>query len=172
VKIDLRELDETSGRVTGEDRVEFVDAMGETAVLDCAVEASYNRTGDAVYFHVVASSQYDTLCHRCLDPVVCPLQAEFDVVVRRGIDRAALRDDEVAKGDFITLGTNEHEVSLNPFVYENLVVNIPMLILCREDCKGLCPQCGNNRNRGECRCEPAGDPRWDALRKARTPKEK
>lgn len=165
MNIDLRELDESSGQVSGKDRVEFVDALDEEVALDCSVEARYNRTGDAFYFHVTAKARYETSCHRCLDPVAYPLLAEFDVVVRKGVDRAAAHGDAAPGGDFVTLGANEHEVSLHPFIHENLVVSIPMLILCSEDCKGLCPQCGQNLNRGECGCRPAADPRWDALRK-------
>jgi uncharacterized protein len=40
-----------------------------------------------------------------------------------------------------------------------------MQILCRDDCKGLCPQCGVNRNHKSCECGGTSDPRWDALRK-------
>lgn len=162
MNIDLRNLDESSGRLSGRDRVEFADATGEEAILDCGVEVDYTQTGGAYYFKVAATAKMETSCHRCLDPVVCPLRAEFDLVVRRGIDRAAPEADE--RDDYITIGAKEHEVSLHAFIHENLVVSVPMLILCRDDCKGLCPRCGANLNHGGCDCRAVGDPRWDALR--------
>jgi uncharacterized protein len=46
-----------------------------------------------------------------------------------------------------------------------LLLNIPMRILCKEDCRGLCPKCGRNRNTNSCDCvEEAIDPRWEGLK--------
>jgi uncharacterized metal-binding protein YceD (DUF177 family) len=165
MKIDLRNLDETSGEVTGSDCVQFKDAMDETVELACSVRVRYTHTGGAFYLHVSTESGFETSCHRCLDPVTVPLDAEFDLVIRRGVDREEGRTDGAKSEDYITVGANEHEVSLHPFIHENTVVNIPMLILCSEDCKGLCPECGENRNRTQCNCKPARDSRWDALRR-------
>jgi len=56
------------------------------------------------------------------------------------------------------------QLDLRPMVRELLMLEVPETPLCREDCAGLCPQCGADRNSGECGCEPAvTDPRWDAL---------
>lgn len=165
MKIDLRELSETSGTVTGTDRAEFLDAAGEETVLECDVEVRYSHVGGAYYLHVLASGRMQTACHRCLDPVTVPLEAEFDVVVRRGLDRAGEHGDPETEDHYITVGANEHEVDIHPQVRENLVVSVPMLILCSQECRGLCPSCGINRNRGTCGCEPAPDPRWEALRR-------
>jgi uncharacterized protein len=164
MKIDLRNLDETSGQLSGSDRVHFTDAMDEAVEVDCRVRIRYSHTGAAYYLHVSTECRFDTSCHRCLDPVAVPLNAEFDVVIRRGIDREDARSDGAASEDYITVAANEHEISLHPFIHENTVVNIPMLILCSEDCKGLCSVCGENRNRTQCNCTPARDSRWDALR--------
>jgi uncharacterized protein len=165
MKIDLRQLREPSGSVSGTDRVEFTDAAGDETTVDCDVVATYNHAGGACYLHVRARGRYDTVCHRCLDAAGVALDVEFDVVVRRGVDRAGSRGDESADNHYIMIGANEHEVSLHPLIRENVVVDIPMLILCSDDCKGLCPRCGTNRNHGACRCEPAPDPRWEALRR-------
>jgi uncharacterized protein len=164
--LDLRTLQEAGGRVSGRDRVEFEDAFGETAAVDCDVDVGYTRRGVSFYLHVHLRAAFATLCHACLEPVVQPLDGDFDLVIRRGADRAATLVGEDESGDdYVTVGEKEYEVSLHPFVHENLVVAIPIRILCREDCRGLCPECGANLNRGECSCQPAADPRWDALRK-------
>ena len=48
---------------------------------------------------------------------------------------------------------------------EQVLLSLPMRSICRPDCKGLCPQCGVNRNREACSCsQPTGDPRWAALK--------
>jgi uncharacterized protein len=63
------------------------------------------------------------------------------------------------------LSPNEYEVDLAPYVHEAIVLSAPMVVVCREDCRGLCPSCGVNLNRETCTCRPNADPRWDALRK-------
>ena len=54
-------------------------------------------------------------------------------------------------------------LDLDGFVTEEVVLALPSVILCRPDCKGLCPVCGRDRNESECGCEAPGDPRWSAL---------
>ncbi len=62
------------------------------------------------------------------------------------------------------LYVNQPVLDTEPLLYEQLQLNIPMRQLCREDCAGLCPTCGANRNAGECGCEvDDADPRWSAL---------
>src|SRR5947199_407510 len=57
---------------------------------------------------------------------------------------------------------------LEDVLREQVLLSVPLKALCREDCKGLCPTCGKNRNTEPCSCPPAlGDPRWSALRDIR-----
>ena len=61
----------------------------------------------------------------------------------------------------------DDELDLGPLVRDAVVLELPMAPLCREDCAGLCPQCGADRNEGDCACVAPTDPRWanlDALR--------
>jgi uncharacterized protein len=110
--------------------------------------------------HVVADGRFETSCHRCLEPVGENVSCEFDIAVRRGAE-----PDENEDPDYITIGPMEHEVDIGPILHENVIVSVPMIIVCREDCRGLCPSCGKNRNRETCTCGETADPRWDALRK-------
>ena len=54
-------------------------------------------------------------------------------------------------------------LDLAPLVRDALVLELPMAPLCRDDCAGLCPQCGANRNEGQCGCVAPRDPRWANL---------
>jgi uncharacterized protein len=59
------------------------------------------------------------------------------------------------------------ELDLADLAVEQVLLALPMRIVCDDDCAGLCPSCGANRNvEGACRCEPETDPRWDALKNA------
>ena len=59
-------------------------------------------------------------------------------------------------------------LDLGEVVREQVLLALPLKPLCREDCRGLCPRCGQNRNLGPCGCPPPeepGDPRLEPLRK-------
>ena len=60
------------------------------------------------------------------------------------------------------------EIDLEPLARETVVLELPQAPLCREDCLGLCPDCGVDRNEGTCSCEPPRDPRWSVLDELRT----
>ena len=54
-------------------------------------------------------------------------------------------------------------IDLAPLVRDSVVLELPGAPLCREDCAGLCPQCGANLNEGPCGCVAPRDPRWANL---------
>ena len=57
----------------------------------------------------------------------------------------------------------DDELDLEPLVRDAVLLELPLAPLCREDCAGLCPQCGANRNEGACGCAAPRDPRWATL---------
>lgn len=62
-----------------------------------------------------------------------------------------------------------HEIDISQEVRDALILSVPVKLLCRESCKGLCVQCGTNLNRGSCQCIPDNsDPRWDVLKNLRS----
>jgi uncharacterized protein len=54
-------------------------------------------------------------------------------------------------------------LDLAPLVRDACILELPLAPLCSEDCRGLCPECGVNRNIEQCACAPGGDPRWAVL---------
>lgn len=104
-------------------------------------------------------------CARCLEPVRWELKDGFSVEYWAA-------DNAPGEGEF-PIADDELEVSflagngieLDDLAAEQVILALPMRIICDEGCAGLCPRCKANRNReGECRCEPEPDPRWQALR--------
>jgi uncharacterized protein len=55
-------------------------------------------------------------------------------------------------------------VPFDPLVEEQVQLEVPLKALCRDDCRGLCPMCGADRNLAPCVCKPPGDERWKSLR--------
>lgn len=100
-------------------------------------------------------------CRRCL--------AEAKVLVSEEVQLlfAESGDDEAEDSDVVLIPAGERELDLRPAVREEWLLAVPALALCREDCRGLCPSCGADRNTEDCTCLPSSDPRWDALRNLR-----
>jgi uncharacterized protein len=99
------------------------------------------------------------LCSRCLAPIdelfVIPFEEQFKVMKES--------DPEPDENDEFVPVTGER-IDLRPFLEEDLVVHLPLAPLCSEDCKGLCPECGTNRNEQSCDCgKHRIDPRLEAL---------
>jgi uncharacterized protein len=105
-------------------------------------------------------------CNRCLKPVVLPAEAEIDLVlVERARPRSAGAEEvELEENDLGVVEVQGDSFETRPLVLEQIALGVPMKPLCREDCRGLCPVCGIDRNEGDCDCETRNaDPRWAGL---------
>jgi len=94
-------------------------------------------------------------CRRCAEPVT----GEVHVAVRERFADAPL----AGPSDEDLYPITDDTLDLGPLVRDALVLELPLAPLCREDCAGLCPQCGANRNEGACGCVAPRDPRWANL---------
>ena len=61
---------------------------------------------------------------------------------------------EIEEDDLTTAFYENDEIDLGQLMQEQFYLALPMKPLCRDDCKGLCPECGTNLNRGTCDCKP------------------
>lgn len=157
--LDIRSLGYAAAHLSAVDCTLVEDALAGVVSVPCRVDLDCRPSGGAWYVHATVEGEVSAVCHRCLEPVQRTVTGEFDLIVRRGEHGGEVADEVVV------LGPHEHEVVLDPFIHETVVVNMPMVIVCRDDCQGLCPTCGANRNRESCHCKPSGDARWDALKK-------
>jgi uncharacterized protein len=108
--------------------------------------------------------KFEIPCARCVEPVEVPLGAEFDLIFR-----PAEADSEAPERS-ITAPETEigyyqgDSLLLEDVLREQVLLSLPVRTLCKLDCKGLCPRCGQNRNSQPCHCdEGPSDPRWEAL---------
>jgi uncharacterized protein len=102
-------------------------------------------------------------CSRCLAPYPFTVDDPFTLVLS---PRVAGSSDmpELSRDDLDVYPYDGDSIDVAPIAEERVQMSIPMKPLCREDCQGLCPRCGADRNLGPCGCavqEP--DPRWSAL---------
>ena len=102
-------------------------------------------------------------CDRCLAPITEPAGADVELLLVAG--PAPTGDEvELAEGDLGIVYVDGDVYDTQPLLVEQLQLGIPMKPVCRADCRGLCPTCGAELNRGACGCsEETGDPRWAGL---------
>jgi uncharacterized protein len=90
------------------------------------------------------------------------VEVEETVVLEQIDEPASFREGETEEPIPILSG---EALDLSELVRQALILAVPPRSLCRPDCRGLCPQCGVDRNREECSCaERQTDPRLEALR--------
>jgi DUF177 domain-containing protein len=117
------------------------------------VVGTLERIGEGVVVRGTVHAPWHAACSRCLQPV----EGAIDVHVDELFESAPLAGE--------TYQLDEDALDLLPLVRDVLLLELPTAPLCREDCAGICPQCGADWNATACECrtdEP--DPRWAALR--------
>ena len=128
--------------------------------------ATFTRTGQGILVVGCLRAILRGACRRCLEPcdlvVEIDLEDEFHPVVPIGHSGSS----KVPEGEVDqALWIDEHHVlDLSEVIRQELSMVDSNEALCRPDCAGLCPRCGENRDRGECQCDEAPvDPRWATL---------
>lgn len=103
-------------------------------------------------------------CVRCAREVETGIRATNRLLVVRGESEPAGGEVELSADDLGLVEAHGEELDTAPLVAEMVQLEQPMRPLCREDCRGICPICGSDRNEADCECEDrAIDPRWSAL---------
>lgn len=135
----------------GQERVDFLEP--------CHLEGCFkNIGGGIIQFQGTIDMMVRMACSRCTKDTDLPLHT---AVEQRYI---ADKQQRETGDDDIEVFQND-TIDLSELVYSEISMSIPMKVLCREDCKGLCSICGKDLNEGPCDCEQDDiDPRWDALK--------
>jgi len=105
-------------------------------------------------------------CDRCLGQARFPLKSRFDLFYRPMSFIAREEEVGIDEGE-AEIGFYEGGgMELEDILREQILLLLPMQKICKEDCRGICPVCGRNRNEAPCECRvPVKDDRWQALRK-------
>ena len=114
-----------------------------------SLSANAALTGSDIVVSGKISTVITYVCGRCLEEFKKPYRAEFQSVV------------DASNIDL-------REIDVSPDIKEVVMVDLPLIPTCKEDCKGLCPTCGKNRNIIQCLCvQKIENPKWDALKEFR-----
>jgi uncharacterized protein len=124
------------------------------------IHAYLDKATRQIFFKVDIQTTGRFQCDRCLEEFQQSLTTAYSLVYRYDQEEAAR--DQGEEIQHLTPDT----VYIDPTedVRQMIMLSIPLKLLCREECKGLCPHCGKNLNIATCTCEQKmDDPRWDTL---------
>jgi uncharacterized protein len=129
-----------------------------------AVSVSYYRAGTDLFFAGEIGARTGAACARCAEEFDASATSPFRFVLApKAVGPANEHNLKVDDLEFSLYDGDE--IDLSPLIREQLILSLPTRPLCREDCRGLCPQCGINLNRETCGCrEVRLDSRLAALR--------
>jgi uncharacterized protein len=134
---------------------------------------------------VAVSADFSLPCSRCLEETGLAITGDMRYLftLRPAREDASAKSAKSAKKsrfheepspppdeadgdvDVIQLDGFQAELDIVPYIWEALILHLPERVLCRSDCRGLCPICGCNRNERDCGCVPDdADPRLEVLR--------
>lgn len=130
---------------------------GQTYVPDPAaptVRLEVSRPSNGWAFHLTFGVHLEGPCMRCLEPGAMDLEVEA-----REVDQSVTEDPEL-RSPYV----DEDELDIGRWAHDATVLTLPARFLCRPDCAGLCPICGESLNANPHEHDQAPDPRWSALK--------
>lgn len=109
---------------------------------------------------ILMKSVAEYVCDRCLQDFKIGIELQQEQIYKTS---SAMADTDE---DIIILSADAIDIDLTDVLNEMVILNHPIKMLCKEDCKGICPNCGTDLNKNDCQCKKAdSDQRWDELRK-------
>jgi uncharacterized protein len=157
MKIDLTDMARTPG-------AHATHRFEEPLARDCDVELAepargsftVTNTGHLLVLRGQMTAVVNLQCGRCCEPLALklevPLGDEFSARSAAGsVDEQTIDIEEPERAAFA-----DNILDLTELVRQNILINLPLQPLCREDCPGICPRCGSNLNAGPCACPSEG----------------
>ncbi len=156
MKIYLEELSEEVNRFS------FINSASElnleepeiTYLTPVSTQLQVVKNSETLFLTGTVSARVKMECARCLECFQTDLQSEFELIFRRKRPVAGNKPEvELSKEDLITFEYEGEVIDLHDRIRETILLAIPIKPLCSQQCRGLCPICGQNLNEGECGCQ-------------------
>jgi uncharacterized protein len=130
-----------------------------------AVTGKVRLSGNEVFVNGHIDTRARVECDRCLQPVELPVNTDFALEYISGAEYESTEVAELTEAEMSVSVFDGRAIDVDEIVKEQILLTVPTRMLCREDCKGICPECGTDRNTGECDCVTKDiDPRWAVLK--------
>ena len=159
-----QQLKSPIGNVRQYEVSEFVDILGIGVKSEVKGTVKLIRTHRGILVQGTLNAIIPVECSRCLKvfdyPITIRLEEEYFPVI--DVNSGVPLEIPEEPGGFTI--DEHHILDLSEAIRQNALLAVPMKPLCREDCAGICQQCGKDLNKGQCDCQKAEiDPRWAKL---------
>jgi len=162
-----KQIDLTKDNAWFQENLPDVD-RGSMDLASAAASCRLSKVGEAVYLEGSMEATLVIPCCRCLENADVRTKSDFRYTFVPAATQADDGEDEELDGLDAELSFyREEAIDLDPVLFEQIILQIPIKVLCHEECKGLCPNCGANLNVAACSCgttAPAA-PRMAILKK-------
>ena len=129
------------------------------------VTGKVRLSGNEVFVNGHLDTRAQVECDRCLQTVEVPVNADFALEYITGSEYESSAVAELTEAEMSVAVFDGKAIDVDEIVKEQILLAVPTRMLCREECKGICPECGTDRNTGDCNCVTNDiDPRWAALK--------
>jgi uncharacterized protein len=130
-----------------------------------SVKGKVKLSGNEVFVNGHVDTRAQVECDRCLQQVEAPVSADFALEYITGSEYESSEVAELTEAEMSVSVFDGQGIDVDEIVKEQVLLAVPTRMLCREDCKGICPECGIDKNTGECQCVTDDiDPRWATLK--------
>jgi len=134
-------------------------------IVPPSISGQIRRNGGRAKIAGKIAAHLQLECDRCLNLIDFPVASRFDLEYVTREDYQAQQAIELTEDDLDLSLFDGEVIDIDELVREELLLAVPTHLLCQENCKGVCPNCGVDRNSIDCRCEiQEGDPRWAGLK--------
>jgi uncharacterized protein len=160
-RINISKLSEGIHEYTFETESSRID-LGDRFEGPIEVHARLDKSLRQIFLQVTAQAVGAYICDRCLEGFHKHIDTAYSLVYIQD-DRSTV---DVHEEEVQILSADTNFIDLDEDVRQYLLLAVPQKLLCKEECLGLCPVCGINKNNARCTCEiKTTDTRWDALKK-------
>jgi uncharacterized protein len=122
--------------------------------IDCVIDVY--KTDQSIYSDIKIEYKYLETCARCLEQFENNVLTEVSVTISE--------DNDIYDEEGLTIKLIEEKVDFRDILEQSIYLSKPIRVLCDQDCKGICPKCGINKNIETCNCDDSDtDPRLDEL---------
>jgi uncharacterized protein len=129
------------------------------------VSGKVRLAGNEVFVNGHVETRAQVECDRCLQLIQTPVNTDFALEYIPGSEYESGGAAELTEAEMSVSVFDGEAIDVDEIVKEQILLAVPTRMLCREDCKGICPECGADRNKGDCNCATNDiDPRWAALK--------
>ena len=117
-----------------------------------SVDAVAELAGSEIRIRGHIRTRLEAACDRCLGPVEIRVERDLDLSYRPLASIAREEEIEISRDELEVGFYSGNGIMLAEVVTEQVILAVPMKVVCRPDCRGLCPVCGVDRNYERCQC--------------------